>query len=121
MAVASALQRVGMDVFVPLFAAHSRLDLVAVSGDGLLRIQCKTARTTAGSLYFHTCSHTANVALDYRDQVDAFGAYSPDLELVYLVPVEVAPVRGCTLRLEPARNGQETGIRWAADFLIGRP
>ena len=40
MAVASALQRVGIDVFVPIFAAHSRVDLVAETPDGLQRVQC---------------------------------------------------------------------------------
>jgi hypothetical protein len=121
MAVASALQRVGTEVFVPLFAAHSRVDLVAVSASGLLRVQCKSARLVGGSLVFATCSHTHNVSEDYRDQIDAFGVFSADLSLVYMVPVEEAPLRGCTLRLEPARNGQRAGVRWGSDYLVGPP
>jgi hypothetical protein len=121
MAVASALQRVGIDVFVPLFAAHSRVDMVAATNDGLQRVQCKTARVFGGSIYFRTSSNTHNVPMDYRDQVDAFGVYAPDLSLVYLLPVSGLPVRGATLRLEPTRNGQQAGIRWAADYLVGPP
>ncbi len=74
-----------------------------------------------GSLCFHTCSHTGNVPVDYRDQIDAFAVYSPELNRVYLVPVGDAPVRGCTLRLEAPRNGQRSGIRWASDHEIGPP
>jgi hypothetical protein len=121
MAIASALQRIGKDVFVPLFAAHSRVDLIAVECNGTIRLQCKSARVMNGSLYFHTCSHTGNVPVDYRDQIDAFAVYSPELDRVYLVPVRDAPVRGCTLRLDAPRNGQLTGIRWAFDYEVGSP
>lgn len=121
MAVASALMRVGMDVYVPFFAPHSRVDMVAARGAELLRVQCKSARVSGGSLFFSTCSNTGNLPLDYRDQVDVFGVFASALDLVYLVPVADAPVRGCSLRLEPARNNQQTGIRWAADYLVGPP
>ncbi len=102
-AVASALMRVGMDVFLPFFSPHSRVDLVAARGAELLRVQCKSARLVAGgALFFQTCSNTANAPLDYRGQVDAFGVYSPDVGQVYLVPVDVVGLRACHLRLEPA-------------------
>ena len=121
MAVASALQRSGMEVFVPIFAAHARVDLVVQAAAGLLRVQCKTARLLRGSLYFRTHSNTGNIAVDYRAQVDAFGVFSPDLELVYLVPIEHTAPRGCNLRVETPMNGQRHGVRWAADYLIGPP
>lgn len=121
MAVASGLQRSGYDVFVPLFAAHSRVDVIASGPSGLTRVQCKTARLARGALFFRTCSNTANIPLDYREQIDAFGVYSPDLDSVYLVPVDDVSIRGCHLRVEPARNGQGAGIRWAVDYLIGPP
>lgn len=122
MAVASALQRSGMEVFAPLFAAHSRIDLIAADPPmRLVRVQCKTARLTGDVLFFRTCSNTANLPVDYRDEIDAFGVYSPDLNEVYLVPVGEVSIRGCHLRLAPARNGQRTGVRWAADYLVGPP
>lgn len=121
MAVASALMRAGMRVYVPFFAADSRVDLVAERDDGLLRVQSKTARFLGGSVFFRTCSNTANRPVDYRGEVDAFGVYSPDLDRVFLVPVEDVPLRAAYLRVDPPRNGQTAGIRWAADYAVGPP
>jgi PD-(D/E)XK endonuclease len=121
MAVMSALQRSGHQVFVPICGAHSRTDLVIAQGDALLRLQVKTCRLGDGFLIFPACSHTANVSASYHGQVDAFGVYSPDLNLVYLVPVLDVPAKACHLRLEPARNNQKAKVRWAADYLVGPP
>jgi PD-(D/E)XK endonuclease len=121
LAVATGLVRGGFDVFTPFFNAHARIDLVAVGAGGLLRVQVKTARRGSGFLCFATCSHTGRQQHDYRGQVDAFGVYSPELNSVYLVPVNDVPLRRCHLRLEPSRNNQASKIRWAADYLIGPP
>jgi hypothetical protein len=110
-----------MDVYTPFFAPHSRVDLVACRDAEVLRVQCKSGRVISGALYFPTCSNTKNLPLDYRDQIDGFGVFAPTLDLVYLVPVDGLPIRGCCLRLEPTRNNQKAGIRWATDYLIGRP
>jgi hypothetical protein len=110
-----------MEVYLPFFGAHSRVDLVATSATEVLRVQCKTSRIIDGVVYFRTCSLTANVHLDYRGQVDAFGVYSPEHDLVYLVPVDDAPLQACHLRIDATRNNQRTGIRWASDYLIGSP
>ena len=117
----SALHRAGMSVFIPVCGAHSRVDLVVERGGALLKVQVKTCRLGQGLLVFPACSHTGNVNESYQGQVDAFAAYSPDLDLVYLVPIIDVPLRLCTLRLEPARNNQASKIRWAADCLIGPP
>lgn len=121
LAVASALWKSGMEVYLPFFGAHSRVDLVASSSSELLRVQCKTSRVIDGVVYFRTCSLTANVHVDYRGQIDAFGVFSPALDLVYLVPVDDAPLQACHLRLEPTRNNQSTNVRWASDYLVGPP
>lgn len=119
--VAYALERAGWFVYLPVFAPHARVDLVAVSDEAILRVQVKTARSVAGSILFRTCSNTANVPKDYRGQVDAFGVYAPDLDRVYLVPIDATPTRVCTLRLGPTRSGQVKGTRLAADFELRRP
>jgi hypothetical protein len=121
MAVASALHRAGHEVFVPLFAAHGRVDLVATWRGGLARLQVKSARLVKGALMFKTCSNTRNQPSDYRSEIDAFGVYAPELDLVYLVPIESTSIRGCSLRVDAPRNGQRSGIRWAADHLVGPP
>jgi hypothetical protein len=41
---------------------------------------------------------------------------SPDTEGVYALDVEDAASSEGALRVEPAANGQEKGIRWAADY-----
>jgi hypothetical protein len=121
MAVASALHRAGWEVFVPLFAAHSRIDLIACRDGVPSRIQVKSARRLGDTICFRTHSNTANRPAGYRGEIDAFGVYSPDLDTVYVVPIDEVADRGCTLRLEPTRNGQRAGIRMAEDYLLGRP
>jgi hypothetical protein len=121
LAVATGLVRAGYDVLTPFFNAHSRVDLVAIGDASLMKLQVKTSQLCDGFLRFATCSHTGNEPRDYRGQVDAFGVFSPELNLVYLVPVDDVPTRVCHLRLEPTRNKQSSKIRWAADYLIGPP
>lgn len=114
--VARALRVAGIDVYVPLFNPHARVDLVIDGVGGLLRVQCKTSTCSGGVISFRTCSNTANVPRDYRGEVDLFGVWSPALETAYLVPVAEVATRRCYLRVGPAANGQRSGIRWAADY-----
>lgn len=51
LAVASALWKRGMAVYVPFFGAHSRVDLVAVGDTGAVRVQCKTSRIIGQVVY----------------------------------------------------------------------
>jgi hypothetical protein len=56
----------------------------------------------------------------YLGQADIFAVYFPPTQSVYLVPIDgVAETEG-RLRLEPTRNNQRRGIRFAADFEIDR-
>jgi PD-(D/E)XK endonuclease len=121
-AVASALVRAGKAVFLPAFAAHDRIDLVYLDGVAAIRVQCKTSRLVGDVLVFCTCSNTANVPRTYDGEIDAFGVYSPDTGLVYLVPAaQNLPRRTCSLRLTATRNSQAAGVRWAEDFVLGPP
>lgn len=118
MEVAAALHRAGWDVYLPLFGAHGRVDLVADPGTGPLRVQVKTARLAAGCIEFHTCSNTGNVSVDYRGEVDVFGVYSPELERVFVVPVGDVAARKGFLRIEAPRNGQHRKVRWAEPYRV---
>lgn len=114
LAVASALHRGGFRVYVPFFSPHNRVDLVYEDGERrLVRVQCKTSRLVKGVLSFRVCSNTASVYQDYRGEIDEFGVYAPELDEVFLVPVEHVATRGCHLRIEPTANGQAAGVRWA--------
>ncbi|MBW8825600.1 MAG: hypothetical protein JF603_04505 [Acidobacteria bacterium] len=116
--VAYRLHRAGWDVFVPYFAPHSRVDLLAGRDAQLLRVQCKTSRLSNGAVSFSTCSNTGNEPRSYDGEIDAFGVYSPELDRVFLVPFDGTPTRRCYLRLEPARNGQSLGLRSADQFVV---
>jgi hypothetical protein len=120
-AVASALVRAGKTVYVPAFGAPTRVDLIVEGFGRLSRIQCKTARVKAGVLVFHTCSNTGAERKSYIGQIDEFGVYAPELDLVYVVPVEEAPSMVCSLRLQATKNNQVSCIRWASDYLLGPP
>jgi hypothetical protein len=85
---------------------------------GVYRVQCKTSRVVGDVVMFSTCSSTNHVRKDYRGQVDFFGVYSPNLDQVFLVPIEDVPSRECSLRLSPTRNKQAKGIRWAGDYRL---
>lgn len=119
--VAYALERSGWHVYLPMFAAHARIDLVAAREGELLGVQVKTARRLGDAIVFRTCSNTANVPRDYRGEVDAFGVYSPELDRAFLVPAADMPIRSCSLRLAPARSGQVKGTRLAADYELRPP
>lgn len=119
--VACGLERAGWTVYLPVFATHARVDLIALRDRELLRVQVKTSRLVSGAVAFRVCSNTGNTPKDYRGDVDAFGVYSPELDRVFLVPIGDTPTRMCFLRLDPAGNGQVRGTRLAADFEVRRP
>jgi hypothetical protein len=122
LAVASALRLAGKRVYLPFFAADSRVDLVFEDEEGFHRAQVKTSAVRGDVVWFRTCSFTNKVHRDYRGDVDVIAVYSPELDQVFLVPVDEAPARGGHLRLNPARNNQARGIRWARDYLLkGQP
>jgi len=104
-----------------MFDGHGRIDLVGIDPrGGAHRIQVKTSRLLRGGtvLCFRTCSNTSNRPADYRADIDVFGVWSPQLEQAFLVPVDVTPTRLCHLRLAPAANGQQVGVRFAHEFAL---
>ena len=51
------------------------------------------------------------------DQIDAVGAYAPDTDRCYLIPVsEVEGRTVLSLRIGPTRNNQAQLVRWAKDY-----
>lgn len=118
MAVAAALQRAGWCVFIPLFAAHSRVDLVVCRADEVRRVQVKAGRLRNGCLEFHTCSNTRNEPQGYAGEIDLFAVHSAELDAVFLVPVDEVPARKGFLRIEAPKNRQAAGVRWADDYRL---
>lgn len=117
--ILAALLRANRVVLQP-FGDNQRYDLVVDEGGGkFLRIQCKTARLKKGALFFDTCSSSgpkSSQKKGYRGQIEMFAVYSPDLDKVYLVPVDVVGEKGATLRIDPPSNNQTKGVRYASEF-----
>jgi len=121
--VLAALLRAGKVVLQP-FGDNQRYDLVIDEGGTFVRVQCKTARLSRNkkALEFATCSSSVHrkggSRRDYRGQADQFGVYSPELDKVFLVPVDEVGLRSATLRLEPSANHQKRGIRHATEYEV---
>jgi hypothetical protein len=116
----AALQ-LGLTVLRPICEGR-RYDLVLDLNPKLLRIQCKLARRSGGVLVIglktNRCTPGGYVSSSYAaTEVDAIGAYSPDLQRSFLIPIsEASGRRALHLRLDPPKNNQSEGIRWARDY-----
>jgi hypothetical protein len=114
--------RAGFPVCVP-FGDNRRYDLVVEAGGRFLRVQCKTASLTSdrcggqGCIRFKARSGV-HESRPYRGQADLFAAYSPDTRQVYVLPVDKVPGTDVWLRLTPARNNNQYGIRLAEDHTL---
>jgi hypothetical protein len=119
----AALTLQGKTVLLPL-GDFQRYDLVVDQGGRFFRVQCKMGKLTKGAIHFHPCSIDSRskkggcVRKGYAGEIDFFGVYCPEVKKCYLVPVEVAPLTGCDLRIAPTKNGQKKGIRWASEYEI---
>jgi hypothetical protein len=118
-AILAELVRRGYQVLIP-FGTNQRYDLVLDMDGEFVRAQCKTGRLRRGRVVYNTRSVRVNTrgwfASDYEGEADLFLIYCPELERIYAVPVDEAPASHGYLRVDPTRNGQEEGIRWARDF-----
>jgi PD-(D/E)XK endonuclease len=125
LAVMLALTDAGFDVSVP-FGENCRYDLVVDRGGVLSRVQCKSGRLRNGVVQFATASTYGHHLLhrearrDYRGQIDEFAVYCRDTRGVYLIPIEhVSAHTSAHLRIEPCRNGQRRGVRFASTYRVG--
>jgi len=111
--------RAGFHVLVPFGEGH-RYDLVVEKAGEFQRVQVKTGRLLAtGVIRFSACSshyHRGGSRIDYRGEADLFAVYAPALDRCYLVPVADVGTSEVYLRVDPVRNGQAAGVRYAADY-----
>jgi hypothetical protein len=109
----------GMLVLTP-FGDNQRYDLVIESASGFQRVQCKTGRLKNGAVEFAVASsryHRGGQRRPYAGQVELFAVYCPSNSKCYLVPANsLELVNQCSLRVDPPRNRQAKGVRWAIDF-----
>lgn len=118
--ILAALVQMGRHVLIPW--GEQRYDLVLDEGDRFVRSQCKTGVLRSGYVVFKTCVmdvRRPNGDGGYHGQIDAFAVYCPQNRQIYLVPIDdLACLTSGTLRIDPPRNGQTRGIRWARDYLL---
>ena len=121
-AVLAALLKLGRTVLVP-YGRTCSYDLVIEDAGRFVRIQVKTGWLRDGALAFNACSQPrGQLRRTYKGLADLFAVYSPELDAVYLVPVDGLP-EGRTdarLRVDPPRNRQRKGILWAEPFRLTR-
>jgi hypothetical protein len=120
-AIAATAIQLGLTVLRPLCEGR-RYDLVIDLEPELLRVQCKLAQRLTGvlAIRLNTNRYTpaGYISTSYTAaEIDAVGAYSPELRSCFLIPIaEVSGRRAIHLRLDPTRNHQTQGIKWARDY-----
>lgn len=119
--VIAALIRRGERVLKPI-SPSCRYDLVLDRNGHFYRVQCKTARLNKhGAVEVPTSNPVGRVNTKwkpYYGHADLFGAYCPDTDKCYLIPVDECGPRSVSLRVHPSKNNQASGIRYAKDFEI---
>lgn len=118
--ILAAFLKTGKVVLTP-FGDSQRYDMVLDEGGKFLRIQCKTGKVYDGVIKFPVCSSNWNqgTTKTYVGQIEFFAVYVPQLDKIYMVPIDQVGVKEVCLRLEPTKQGQTKGVRWAKDFEYG--
>lgn len=119
-AIAHAAVRAGIAVLTPLVEA--RYDLVFDLGSRFVRVQCKWARHV-DDVVIVSCRTSRRGPNGFlhggytADEVDAFAAFSFELNRCFFLPVDRVDGRHYVeLRLAPTRNRQRRGVNWADDY-----
>jgi hypothetical protein len=117
--ILAELVRRGHRVLIP-FGTNHRYDMVIELEGTFIRIQRKTGRLRQGAVRFNTMSVQSNtrrhLTRTYKGEADVFLVYCPDTNRIYAVPVADTPTCHMDLRVDPPRNCQVRGVRWAKDY-----
>ena len=121
-AIAFEAVKLGIGVYAPF--GDERYDLIFDLRPRLLRVQCKWASRYGDVVVVRLySSRRARDGLRRKayspDEVDAFAAYCPDTGSCYFCEQVDATHLELRLRLEPTRNNQARGVRWADDYDFG--
>jgi hypothetical protein len=119
-AILSELVRRGYAVLLP-FGVNQRYDMVLDLHGEFVRAQCKTGRLKQGAVRFRTQSTRSNtsqtVTRGYAGEAELFLVYCPEIDRIYAVPVDEAPVNSqMYLRVDPPINGQAHRVNWAKEY-----
>lgn len=104
---------------------HEPFDLIAYRDGHFIRIQVKYRSSSNGKIDISLSSTWSDKrslhSVAYKtDEVDVFAIYCPDTDQCYFIPFNL--LNECstsfTIRIDPPKNKQESGIRMAVDYLM---
>jgi len=79
----------------------------------------ETTEAVGAVVCFNATSHDGHRPRQgYRGQADLFAVYAPCTGQVYVLPVDEVGETTVWLRLTPAKNNQEIGVRHAEEYLL---
>ena len=122
--IATAAAELGIDVYRPIIEG-GRCDLIFDVAGHLLRVQCKwaTRRGQVIAVPLRTCRRTPEgyARTCYSaTEIEGVAAYCRAVDCCYFLPIgEFDGQTHVHLRLAPARNNQQLGVRMASDYLLG--
>ena len=124
-AIVHAAVKLGIAVYRPVVEG-GRYDLIFDLGRTLLRVQCKYAPFVNGVVLVRIYSSRRTASglvrrLYTAGEIDAVAAYCPELDACYVLPAGRFTVnQQVHLRVERARNNQESRVHRADDYLLER-
>jgi len=113
-----ALSRFGYSVFREI-GDLARVDLIAMKGNKMFRIQVKAASPIRGAVVLPLVKDGPNYSYRYKKgDVDFFALVDLATLKVAFIPESILDTHNkcCSFRVAPAVNGQENGTREFSDF-----
>lgn len=113
--IVAELVNQGYDVYVPI-GEGGEIDLV-IERDGVLQsVQCKSANLVGGTVNCRFYSVAPSGKSRYN-KIDLFAYWCAENEVAYFIRKDEATDTAMRLRVSNTKNGQSSGVRWAADYL----
>lgn len=115
----SRLLELGFKVLLP-FGDNYRYDLVVDHNGSFYRIQVKTGHLKNGKI--ETSIRSINrqngeyIRKNYKNDVDFICIYCPELDKIYMVPIDDCPDTSVILRVEYPKNNAKSNIRFAQEY-----
>ena len=120
LAVAHDLMQRGYIVALP-FGDYGDWDLLVQRKKKFEKVQVKYAAITDGWIPVRNRCHSVLAGrvtdtYQYNDRVDWLAVYEPGSRQCYYVASDELRGGQMVLRIDPPKNGQKDGIRWAKDY-----